>query len=71
MRSGSSARWAELQERAEALRSGHGTLLLQEERDLLDKVTKARLHASMGRRNTTEVEKEIVVAVQRVKTSAA
>src|SRR5262245_31756421 len=32
-------RWAELQERAEALRSSHGTLLLQKERDLLDKVT--------------------------------
>lgn len=64
-------RWTELQARAEALRSSHGTLLLQKERDLLDKVTRRDCTLQWAEEILPEVEKEIGVAVHRVKTNAA
>jgi hypothetical protein len=64
-------RWTDLQKRAEALQSSHGPLLLQNERDLLDKVTKRRCTLQWAEEILPEVEKEIVVTVQRVKTNAA
>jgi hypothetical protein len=64
-------RWAELQRRAEALRSSHGMLLLQKERDLLDKVTRRSCTLQWAEEILPEVEKEIVVTVHRVKTDAA
>ena len=64
-------RWDELQKRAEALQSSHGRLLLQKERDLLDQVTKRSCTLQWAEEILPEVEKEIVVTVQRVKTNAA
>lgn len=64
-------RWAELQKRAEALRSSHGTLLLKKERDLLNKVTKRICTLQWAEEIVPEVEKEIGVTVQRVKTKVA
>lgn len=64
-------RWAELQKRAETLRSSHSMLLLQKERDLLNKVTKRVCTLQWAEKILPELEKEIVVTVHRVKTNAA
>lgn len=64
-------RWAELQMRAEALRSSLGTLLLRKEQDLLDRVRQRGCTLQLAEEILPALEKEIVLTVRRLKTNAA
>jgi hypothetical protein len=63
-------RWTALHQRAEALRSSHGMLLLKKENALLDEVTKRRFALQLAEQVLLELEKEIVLNVRYMKTKA-
>ncbi len=63
-------RWTALHQRAEALRSSHGMLLLKKERALLEEVSKRRFALQLAEQVLLELEKEMVLNVRYMKTKA-
>lgn len=64
-------RWAELQMRAETLRSSHGMLLLRKEQEMLETVRQRGCPLQLAEEIMPALEKEIVLTVRRLKTNAA